>query len=226
MRGAFFTGGLSQILGIYEVQVQEEILGTLKPGQIFYDLGANNGFFSLLGSRQVGNSGGVVAFEPIPEHCEKIQGLLEKNRLDNVTLIRQAVSRRIGRADFFIGSDPSRSSLEPQAGKPSQSISTITLDAFVGQNRWPDLIKVDVEGAEDLVLKGATRLLSSQKAPRWIMEIHSPAKEQVVQGLLETNGYSRVPYTGWVVQAIFIPFILLPKKDRKLRSWITNPVCW
>lgn len=193
LRGAYFAGGISQMLGIYEIQVQEEIIGSLKPGQVFYDLGANNGFFSLLGSKQVGSSGRVYAFEPFSTNGEKIRLLLEKNRLENVTLIPQAVSQGIGRADLFIGPDPARPSLWTQAGNLSESVTTITLDAFIGQNRWPDLIKVDVEGAEDLVLKGAPHLLRSQQAPRWILEIHSPEKERSVQGMLTPNGYIARP---------------------------------
>ena len=60
-------------LGIYELPIQECLVRKLKPGNVFYDIGANAGFFSLLGSNCVGPEGRVFAFEPLPENIRSIR---------------------------------------------------------------------------------------------------------------------------------------------------------
>jgi len=72
-------------------------------------------------------------------------------------------------------------------------ICTTTLDHFADNNRKPDLVKIDVEGAEELVIKGALGLIRSEKPPAWIIEIHSKFIEDNILPVFMDNGYTVSP---------------------------------
>ncbi len=74
-------------------------------------------------------------------------------------------------------------------GEQKVGVSTIELDQFVNEHNWPDLIKLDVEGAEVQVLEGARKLLSSERTPGWIIEVHSRKNKQVVKDILSIYKY-------------------------------------
>lgn len=192
LRGFFLEGGLAQILGIYELQVQKAITSELTPGKAFYDIGANNGFFTLLGARLTGDRGQVCAFEPFPPNVERLQRAVLYNRVSNVQVFAEAVSNVSGKAELSVGfSTATLSLINPQA-QNTIDVPTITLDDFVSEHEAPDLIKVDVEGAEILVLQGAKWLLKSDRKPTWIIEIHSQENDLAVGALLQEHGYQIV----------------------------------
>jgi FkbM family methyltransferase len=191
MRGLKFKGGLSQILGIYELHVQAEILNNLGKGDVFYDAGANKGYFTLLGARCVGDKGFVYAFEPFLYNVNWVKKLISDNNILNCIVIPEALSDVSGIAELYYddkGDTTIPSLMQRQMG-PSLSVHTTTLDEFVYKYRQPTLIKLDVEGAEVLVLRGAIRLLASELAPTWIIEIHSKENDSLVKGLLGLYGY-------------------------------------
>jgi hypothetical protein len=74
-------------LGIYELHVQYTLLELLPPGGVFYDLGANNGYLSLLAASRVGPTGWVYAFEPLPENARRLQELLTVNGIEDYQLV-------------------------------------------------------------------------------------------------------------------------------------------
>jgi FkbM family methyltransferase len=146
----------------------------------FWDVGAHIGEFSLLASRCVGLTGRVHAFEPQPKIFELLQRNIIANGLTNIAAHSLAVSDQEGFAELSLDPEPSMSFLEPAGfvneAFPSVSVSTTSLDEFgMSSKQIPDLVKVDVEGAERLVLAGSESLLQlpSQVAPAWIMEFES-----------------------------------------------------
>lgn len=68
-------------LGIYELHVQYAIRSMLNRGDVFYDVGANNGFLSLLAAKTVGPEGHVYAFEPLPENAQRLLKLMAENNI-------------------------------------------------------------------------------------------------------------------------------------------------
>src|SRR5581483_4005597 len=86
-------------LGSYEIQKQRCIASQLKPGSVFYDIGANAGFYSLLACSQVA-PGRVYAFEPVPRNAEYIRRHLELNGVSNVQVLTLAISDEDGSAWF------------------------------------------------------------------------------------------------------------------------------
>jgi FkbM family methyltransferase len=86
--------------GTHETTVQEAVSTFLKPGMAFWDIGAHIGFFALIGSRLVGDSGHVQAFEPMPENFDRLTANIEGNALGNVEAHCVALSDEEGSAAF------------------------------------------------------------------------------------------------------------------------------
>jgi FkbM family methyltransferase len=140
-------------LGTYEYEKQRQIASQLRPDSIFYDLGANVGFYTLLAAKRV-TVGKVYSFEPLPRNIEYFRKHLELNRVRNAELLELAVSDVVGSASFREAENSSMGHLECGG---NISVRTATLDSLVLQEKIlpPDVIKVDIEGAELLALKGA-----------------------------------------------------------------------
>lgn len=191
LQGAQFRGGLAQVLGVYEPQVQEAIVSHLSEGNIFYDVGAFNGFFSLLAARRVGKGGFVYAFEPFPGNAARVRNAFAENAIANYEVIGKALSHTSERAHlFFDGDDSSPTpSLHQGQSEDTIEIQCTTLQDFVRDNPWPDFIKVDVEGAEVEVLRGAEQLLMSDRAPTWLIEVHGADTERDTVEQLRQAGY-------------------------------------
>jgi FkbM family methyltransferase len=191
LQGRFFQGGLAQILGIYEFAVQKVLYQQLQPGQVFYDVGANNGFLSLFASYLVGERGRVYAFEPFPPNVKAIETAIRQNQLTNCYLVSQAVAETDGEMHLYFEQSGSIATPSLLAGRSNQSITvqTVTLNSFIKKHPWPKLVKVDVEGAEALLLKGATDLLEMASAPSWLIEVHSAAVDQKIKAILDDYDY-------------------------------------
>lgn len=178
------------ILGIFELHIQRAMTAILSRGDVFYDVGAHIGFMSLLAADVVGPEGYVYAFEPLQVNAQRITQLMEANGIGNYKLIVEAVADKKGVGDlFFENGKPAEPSLLQGRRNKSIKVRTITLDEFAAENQWPSLVKVDVEGAERMVLNGSTRLLSASNAPSWIIEIHSANNDECVVSQLISYGY-------------------------------------
>jgi len=178
-------------LGTFELPIQNCLARELRPEDVFYDIGANAGFFSLLGSKCVGDKGHVFAFEPLPENIEMIQNQFELNHVTNCTLIKAAVSDRVGETEFCEGPDTSTAHIGSR-GKEQTGVyvvKTITLDYFIKAEHPPDFIKMDIEGAEILALQGARELLNKPNSPKFLIEIHGQGNAKEVREIFEKEGY-------------------------------------
>jgi FkbM family methyltransferase len=147
--------------GAYEPATTHRLLGALKPGDTFVDVGANNGYFSLLAARAVGPLGRVVAVEPAPSALTR----LRRNVVGypNVEVVACAASDHEGEARFR--TDPDADSWGRVAADGDLVVPTKTLDALVSS---ADIVKIDTEEHEVEVLSGMTRLLS--KGTKLIVE--------------------------------------------------------
>ena len=175
--------------------VQETLAEHLKPGMVFYDLGANLGLFTIIGARRVGPEGKVFAFEPDPDVCNRLRQNVSRNGFSNVEVVQGAVYSTTGSSDF-VRADPK---ITPDLGlgridRTSQlfgsiRIRTVALNDFVRDARLPDVIKCDVEGAEVDVFEGAGLLLERQR-PAILCEVHSESNSRRITELLTHNGYT------------------------------------
>ncbi len=168
-----WLGQYVYLTGVYEPPTAHVISTLLSPGDTFIDVGANSGFFTLLASRRVGPTGQVLSFEPLPSMRERITENLAINRMENVTLHDVALSNSVGEVTFYEGPQGHKgiSSMRP-IGEASAilQVPTMPLDDLADKIPSIKLIKIDVEGAEQLAIEGMKKLLA-QHHPYLIIEI-------------------------------------------------------
>lgn len=176
-------------LGTYEMELQQAIQHWAKPGQVVYDLGANIGYVSLLFARTVGAQGRVFAFEPLPANQQRLRQNMELNPGLSIELVPAAAAERSGHAAFALhGSDDMGRLHAGGASAETIEVETIALDDFAKTHPAPDLVKIDVEGAEVLALEGMQTLLRNAK-PVLFIELHGYEAGHACWQLLEQAGY-------------------------------------
>ena len=182
-------------LGHYEMPLQDALVRELDAGDVFYDIGASAGFFSLLGAHCVGRRGKVFAFEPVPANIDAIGEAVRINGISNLTIVGAAVSDLTGDTDFLLGENPSMGHIpRHEDQEPGRlEVRTIALDDFVKTAPFPNMIKMDIEGAEVMALRGAAEVLRGPKPPKLLIEVHSKGTAMGVRQELLRAGY-RVTY--------------------------------
>jgi len=163
--------------GLYELDTARVIRRLLKPGGHFVDVGANLGYFTLLAARCVGATGHVDAFEPDEVNRARLMAHVDLNDVGAlVTIHPLAASDHAGTVAWHRPTD--KGANHGMASTFSTGVEEVTtrvacdrVDAHVAGSSV--LIKVDVEGAELLAIKGMTRLLQQDQAPTLIIE-HNP----------------------------------------------------
>jgi FkbM family methyltransferase len=175
-------------LGTSEQPLQRLLVDMLGSGDVFYDVGANVGFFTLLAARLVGPRGAVVAFEPDPRNADVLRANVARNGLDNVEVFEQAVADTTSRRSFVIAESTASHLADEDADEPATVVDVVSLDDFerVTSKRPPTVVKLDIEGAEVDALRGASRLIARHR-PAIICEVHGTEAE--VRRLLEAGGY-------------------------------------
>ena len=160
MRWINGSGPGSCWLGIFELEKRRLFGGFVKPGMVVFDVGAHVGSYTMHASRLCGSHGHVFAFEPVPANLRYLKRHIELNHLTNVTVIEAALSDIDGPARFAPAPDGVTSHLSP---KGALEVSCHRLDTLVSEGivPAPDCIKIDVEGAEAAVLRGAIELLTT-----------------------------------------------------------------
>jgi FkbM family methyltransferase len=184
--------GQPYLQGDVEPVVQEILTKRLGPGMVFYDLGANIGFFSLIVARIVGDRGHVFSFEPDPEVAARLRRNIERNDVSNVTVIEAGLWSSSGKMNFVTAdpASPDRGTGQFVNGDDARSTPRpcVALDDFVAGARRPDAIKCDVEGAEIEALRGAEKLLRASQP--WVLcETHSESNDRDARELLRDFGY-------------------------------------
>jgi len=154
------------------------LFANAKAGWLVFDIGANIGAWSVLLSQQVGACGCVVACEPSRRGYNALVKNIVVNHLGNVKALDVALSDVPGSVRLYHDIDATRNSLGLARNKPSdfETVRCITLDAAVKdlQISHVDFWKIDVEGAEPLVLRGAKQTIEKFK-PGILFEINAPA---------------------------------------------------
>ncbi len=193
-------------LGYHEAAVQELLRRLCRPGLVFYDVGAHLGFFSFCVVNLIGPTTKVFAFEADPEHQHRMNEMVLRNRLDNqIKIIRSAVW-----SDSPSGGVPFRRgrNRNPYGGVCATDVSPVladgetltvavtTLDDFVRQGHAaPDIVKIDVEGGECEVLKGAEGIFLRSR-PILVCEVHHRRAWRWISDWLANKRYAgewRIP---------------------------------
>ncbi len=174
-------------LGSYELNKRLAFERLVEPGSVVYDIGANVGYFSLLASVLAGPKGQVTAFEPLPRNIRYLMRHVQINHLENVRVIEAAVSDHDGDAAFNLG--PS-SAMGHLASEGELKVRMVSLDVLLaeGQLDPPDVIKLDVEGAEYAALRGGQSLLEAHR-PLLFLDTHDRKAHHFTVALLSELGY-------------------------------------
>jgi FkbM family methyltransferase len=166
---------------------------SLAAGDNVIDAGANIGFFSILAANLVGDYGQVFSFEPVAEANAILKNNIKLNNCRNIEVIEKALGETEGEAQFYIDGDGlfegSSFVIKPQnnAGEGRRIMQT-TVDEFVfGRNLdRVDFIKVDIEGAERYMLKGAEKTIKKFKPKIAIRIYHLPDDPEVIEEILKS----------------------------------------
>ena len=185
--------------GTHERGVQQALCEILKPGMVFWDVGANIGFFSLIASRCVGAAGRVHAFEPMHANRKRLAKNLAINGSGNVTIHDCALAASSGEAVLHSHYSSLMWTLVAERGhREGIAVRCETLDELAERLGAPDLIKVDTEGNELEVLRGGIRLLSS-KTPSILYETDE-ATQAETRNLLPAYRFRRLDERHWLLR--------------------------
>ncbi len=192
----------------YEPDVSTLMIQVLRAGDVVFDVGANCGYFSAFAGTLVGPNGRVVALEAAPRCLERLRVNLVRNGFRHVDVVAKAAGNRIGEAVFHLNRDNSGGNalwdpgLWPDNEKSRAQPEALRVPATTLDAEWkerglavPKLLKIDTEGAEQMVLEGARELLTA-RVPFIVAELHEFGLEKLgasqasLRALMEGFGYS------------------------------------
>lgn len=185
-------------LGTYEHDKQALLSKVVRPGMVTWDVGANVGFYTLALATLAGSAGRVFAFEPLAENVAYLLKHVHINGIASATVIQAALSDTTGLAAFQKAASSSMGHLSDAPG--NYLVPTFGADDFIARipESRPDLIKVDIEGAEVAFLKGAFALLE-RSGPALLLSLHGDVERRDCQEILRTRGYSLFHIDGSAV---------------------------
>lgn len=184
--------------GWHERPVQEALTRILRPGDIFWDVGAHVGLYAILGSRAIGDDGHVHAFEPMPANRARLETSLRLSGCTNVTVHPHALAAESGEARLHAAGLSTMWSLVPSDAPEHILVACRTLDDVVATVEPPDVLKIDAEGVELDILRGGAELLARHQ-PTVILELHQHEDLEQARVILEGNEFQRLDRTHWLV---------------------------
>ncbi len=208
---------VAMAVGLYELDTARLIHRLLKPGSWFVDIGANLGYFTLLAAKSTAPSGRIDAFEPDPINRQRLEEHLKENSLaDRVRIHPIAASSQSGEVELThpqsAGTNHGMASIYKSLTGDGTTfkVPTARLDAII--EGTPDLIKIDVEGAELSVIEGMEKILGSPTPPQLIIE-HNPTScaaagyrpGDLFTKLLQFQPKNQVFWIGWRLKQIQCP---------------------
>ncbi|HLZ16494.1 MAG TPA: FkbM family methyltransferase [Cyclobacteriaceae bacterium] len=203
--------------GLYDLSLTEAVNRIVKKGDCVFDVGANIGYVTGLMSALTGNSGKVYSFEPNPLVIEKFKKNIihiEKTLcFSNVALQEEALSDSVGQSDLhipvFFSANEGTASLEAMNNAEKISIRTNTLDNYIAGKLTVKLMKVDVEGHELSVFRGAVKSLQQHRIQHIIFENYENPETQ--------NFLTQFGYTVYKINKTFRGVLLSDPGDTRYK---------
>jgi FkbM family methyltransferase len=203
--------GLSRMIhGKFESAETTFLIQRAKPGTTAIDAGANVGLFTIPLARAVGSAGTVLAFEPSPENVERLRRNIALNALKNVAVYDSALGETCGKAWLHVEGDPAYHTLRLAGSGRRGAVTEVNVLRL--DDAWNDVgrpqvsvVKIDVEGSEALVLRGADALLEACR-PTILVEAATRNALSKLAAWLEPRGFERVAMPSmepWNV--VFLP---------------------
>jgi len=169
----------------HEYDVSSFVCDTLEEGDVFIDIGAMGGLYSVISSTIVGNKGKVISVEPNPDNYCFLQKNIALNSLDNIILVRKAVGEKNSKVTLYYDKE-STELTSAFKGKSKESFETemVTLDSLMEKEPVVKILKVDTEGYDEKVLEGARKTL--QKTHYCIVETN----DEIIRKLFRQLGFN------------------------------------
>lgn len=191
--------------GEFEVDIINFLKSLLNECSIFFDIGANIGIYSLLASKHIRNGGKVYSFEPSDWAYERLMENLKLNDSKNVEVLKLAATNSSGLKRFYVCEDDAYNSLNSFPMKDVQKvieINSIRIDEYCSNHNVKkiDILKVDAEGADYLVLKGAENILRSDTPPIIICEFN--------RNILKGMAFSQDEFVGFMRELSYNFFMI------------------
>jgi len=158
MRWTLASSGRGYAAGTFEHERVSAIVSLLRKGEVFWDIGAHQGYVTLAASRAVGAAGSVVSFEPAASNRSLLESHVRWNRLYNVRVLPYAISDADGEAAF----GGTGGSVTFGLGRGDEVVATRSIRSLMQNESLPrpSVLKIDVEGSEADVLRGGIEFLS------------------------------------------------------------------
>ncbi|MCB1226108.1 MAG: FkbM family methyltransferase [Verrucomicrobiales bacterium] len=207
--------------GLFEVETKQLLNTLLRTGDVFVDIGANVGYFSAVAADAVGPSGRVISSEPEPVHFARLERLANLNADYSIICHRQALSDCDGTAQFYVCEHPGWHSLMkdfPNAPiAQTIDVVTTTLDQMLNDyslmcESSVRVVKIDVEGAELLVLSGASQTLTMRCVDFYLVEISPTLGLEPLKRFFDEPGY--MPFEWDAVRGKWIRARCLQSEER------------
>lgn len=184
----------------------------LREGDGFIDVGANIGVYTLLAASLVGSSGRVDSFEPGKVAFKRLQENIELNNLSQVHLHSIALGEVSGRVNFLCEQDTTNRIInESDLNEKFITVQSERLDNILSMENY-SMGKIDIEGAELLALRGATRMLSEHNPPVWLLELN---------GALHSFGFSEQEFSDWLCNQGYD--LALYDSDKRIMTYELKP---
>jgi len=157
-----------------EVEATNEMLKILKKDDVVLEVGANIGYYALMAAKRIGSAGKVFAIEPEPANVSMLNKNVSLNNYGkNIEVFPYAVSDKDGTVSLEVSKFSNRHKLAGAAtGDNVIDVKSVTIDSFLRDKPAPTLIRMDVEGAEVAVFRGAQRTLEKKTPMNIFMEVH------------------------------------------------------
>jgi len=153
----------SMYLGTFEPNESAQVKSYLKKGMTFIDVGANVGYYTLMAASLVGSTGRVIAFEPSAYAFKRLEETIRKNNLKQVQAVRAGLSDTNSQSQLFVSPRKGNHtpSMVPSGGVRPVDVAVRRLDDYLAEHEIDhvDLMKIDVEGFEPNVIRGAGKYL-------------------------------------------------------------------
>lgn len=186
--------------GQYETGVQMAIQRFLHPGDTFWDIGSHVGFFAIIGSRAVGPTGRVHAFEPYPPSVDRLRQHVALNDLRNVVVHAEAMAADPGPMLLHANVASLMWTLVPSMGREAGiDVQCTTLSIAARELGVPQVIKIDAEGAEVDILRGGLDILASDQSPALVIEFSDEALLADGKVVLHAHSFTRLSDRHWLV---------------------------
>ena len=202
------TGATGNVYcGLHEMEDMSFLLHLLREEDLFADIGANVGSYTVLASAEIGAR--AYAFEPSESTYKLLQTNIRLNNIEEkVTAYNIALGAAPGKLRFTVGLDTMNHMASGQAGEHTAEVQVDTLDHVLGL-KTPLLLKIDVEGFESEVLKGATRTLQQESLKAILIELNGSGKRY---------GYNDEDIHRLLISYGFEPYEYIPEQRRLVKQ--------